>query len=102
MNDRCRINDAACSAPGGEICRGMCRVHYSRQWHHGDPHAYYAHDPRPHVAGELSGTSKLTAAQVAEIRALREADPKHWTYDRLGTRFCVSSGVFMWMSFRVR
>lgn len=47
-------------------------------------------DKANHQVGEDHGRSVLTEAQVYEIRALRLADPKYWSYRRLGRRFCVT------------
>lgn len=44
----------------------------------------------PAGKGPRHPRAKLTAAQVAQMRALREGDPKQWTLVRLAAEFGIS------------
>ena len=52
-----------------------------------------AHWQRPDMRGERHYLARLTAAQVLDIRAKREADPKRWTMLALAIEFDVGNGT---------
>jgi hypothetical protein len=60
-NSDCSINDEDCSAPGGQVTKGMCRVHYKRFWRYGDVHYHRPGGPSYHPCKNC-GTRIASAA----------------------------------------